>query len=807
VEVNSLQKKDSCVIFAGDYNIDLLKHGSKSNVSNFVDSIHSHGLFPTITLPTRVTTHSATLLDNIFINLPITVAISGVIKCDISDHWPVFVVCNYNNLSKKIDKLSVDFNKTFSKIRFNKVKIDIENVDWSFITNDSNVNNDCDELIMIIRKTVQKHTSFCKVKNKLHQPWITNGLIKSSNIKQNMYKLYLAGTISWDEYKNYRNKFTSLMRLQKQKYYNDLIVKHHKNSKAMWQIINSNLNRGTKHDLKQLVHLSADELNNFFSTLGSNAVKDIKPRNYYSKYLKNRNEFSLFLTPVTDCEVASTALHLPSKLTCGFDNLSVKLIQNIIYPLSQPLATIINKSFSEGTFPDILKIAKIVPVYKSGDISDIKNFRPISILPAISKIFEKLMLTRLSKFFDKHNILNVHQHGFRAHSSTTTAMVDVGDYITNCVEKKLTAIALFVDVSKAFDSLNHVVLLEKLNFYGVRGIALSWFRSYLSNRFMYTEVNGYRSLFRLLTHGVPQGSILGPYLYLTYVNDIFNVNASSKCVLYADDTVILISGKEFKLLLDLAHQVFGLYSCWFADNMLALNCKKTNFVVFNCLLTELLPDKMNFDGHTVCRVSDVKYLGFFLDSNYSWHRHILFVNDKLAKGLGMLKYCCKFLPRSCLLCIYYSFVYPYLMYGLFLWGTAGKTVLEATVILQKKCIRVICGSHYLAHVLPLARNLGLLMFDDLLKYCVLTFMFKVYNNQINSSSQLLFKKVSDVHVRVTRASNYKFYVFPIRTSLRKQFIAHVGIIMWNACSVELTHSNTFSNFKSKVKHNMLATYV
>jgi hypothetical protein len=295
----------------------------------------------------------------------------------------------------------------------------------------------------------------------------------------------------------------------------------------MWNLINSHIGR-LNYDHVNLHNMSSNELNNFFINLGSNAVQGIVPLNDFRRYLKNRVVESFYLYPVEITEINSIVKSLPSKTSCDSDGLSTKLIKHLIASLASPLCTIFNKSFSQGLFPDSLKVAKVIPIFKSGDVNCLGNYRPISLLPVFSKILEKLILVRISSFFNKHNVLSTHQHGFRPSYSTDSALADVLDYITTALDKKFVALALFIDVSKAFDSLNHKILLDKLEHYGVRGIALQWFFSYLSSRFQFTGLNSVRSLLRLITTGIPQGSVLGPYLYLVYVNDIFNITDTVK---------------------------------------------------------------------------------------------------------------------------------------------------------------------------------------------------------------------------------------------------------------------------------------
>ena len=380
--------------------------------------------------------------------------------------------------------------------------------------------------------------------------------------------------------------------------------------------------------------------------LGSHAVKDNHaPRSDFRTYLKHQVAQSFFVAPATCDEISSIVRALPSKPYCDCNGLSIKLLKHFVNTIINPLCTIVNKRFTNDIFPNSLKIAKIVPIFKAGDRNDVPNYRPISLLPIFSKVLEKLMLARLSTFIYKNNVLNAHQHGFRPLHSINSFLTDVLDYITAALDRKYVALALFIDVSKAFNSLNHNILLSKLEHCDIRSVAFSSFRSFLCNRFQYIELSNDRWLLRLIVSGVPHGSILGFYLYLIYVNDIFNVCNKVKRVLYADDTALILIEPNIKSVFDRAPALFMLFSTWFIDNKLALNSKKTDFVLFSSC-NEAVLNKLSFDLNTVCKVDSVKYLGFFLDSRLSWREHIHHVKSKVSRGIGMIKFCYNFLSRN-----------------------------------------------------------------------------------------------------------------------------------------------------------------
>lgn len=804
---HKLCKAKSRLIFCGDFNIDLLHVDNNPNASSFIDILYGNNLSPTVHWPTRITFNTVSLIDNIFTNSNCNLN-SGIILSDLSDHFPVFCVLDIDfkyDLNKTKSEKFVSRRLTTKK-HINNLNSHLRAISWNFITEHSNINDDYDAFIDIFCKNFEKSCpeQVFKIPDTYKaQPWMTKGLIQCCQTRNIMYTKALNGQLSFHTYKTYRNKLNCLLRNRRAQYYADFASKHKKNSKALWSIINNQTSKQTK---SSQLDIEPNVLNNFFAKLGTKATANIKPINHYSKYLKMPVCNAMFIYPVSLSELLSTVKSLPSKLSSGYDKIPLKIIKNVIYSVADPLLKIINKSFCNGVFPDALKIAKIIPLFKGGDSKDPVNYRPISVLPSFSKIFEKLMHARLTSFLLQNNSLDKSQHGFRKNYSTCSAIADVTNYITEALDKKLVAIALFVDVSKAFDSLNHNILLHKLDYYGVRGVVLNWFKSYLTSRYHYTVINNSRSLCSVMESGIPQGSILGPLLYIIYVNDIFNVHSNVKCVLYADDTVLIVRDKDVNNLFKRCSQLFALYSVWFTDNKLALNAKKTNYVIFSIgLKFGGVYDNLHFDIHDVKKVDFVKYVGIIIDCHLSWKEHINSVNDKIVKGYALLKKCF-YLPKNCLLTMYYSFIYPYLIYGIEFWGCACQSYLHKLIVLLKSCVRLIAHVPALTHCAPLARNLGLLFLEDIYKFCLFCQMYKVYHNMSNSVISSMFTKVDLIHVRFTRSLNQNFYVFPCRTNIRRFSFSYNGVIIWNALSHELKGTVTFHKFKRVIKDSLLISY-
>ena len=389
-------------------------------------------------------------------------------------------------------------------------------------------------------------------------------------------------------YKTYKNKLTSILRLSKKSYYSKLLVEHRNNIAETWQILRTVIGKHLKHssypnhfivegskvDNKTEI---ANVFNILFTTIGPDLANNIiKPtkRSVYD-YLTSRNKESMFLSPIDECEVISVVNGCKSKTSTDCDYIDFRLIKSVITSIVKPITHIFNLSFQTGTFPEKMKIPKVIPLYKSGSKNDFNNYRPISLLPQLSKILEKLYSNRLNTFTKTCDILKPCQYGFRGKK-----LVKVVSEITNSLNKRKHSIGVFIDLQKAFDSVDHQLLCTKLEFYGIRGVAYQWIRSYLSNRTEYVSYEGHKSELLPIQCGIPQGSILGPLLFTIYVNDMCNVSKLLKFILFADDTNIFHSHSKLPdLVSELNTELDKMYK-WFCVNNLSLNIAKTNYILF-----------------------------------------------------------------------------------------------------------------------------------------------------------------------------------------------------------------------------------
>ena len=405
---------------------------------------------------------------------------------------------------------------------------------------------------------------------------------------------------------------------------------------------------------------------------------------------------TFYFDPIIPQEVESEITTLPENKAYGLYSSPAKLLKLARSFISLPLAEIFNQSILTGVYPAKFKLAKVIPVFKEDDDTLPENYRPISLLSIYNRIFEKLIHARLTKFINKNNIIYNLQYGFRSKHSTQHAILDIVNNIHNCMDSGKYTCGIFIDLKKAFDTVNHSILLAKLENYGIRGLINIWFKSYLTDRWQSIEIDNHISKEEKTLCGVPQGSVLGPLLFLLYINDIYKCSSEFTFYLFADDTNIIYANNNLRTLESTVNSELAKVSEWLKANKLTLNIKKSNYVIFRPRQKTMpfVPQVKIFNPtlntQTSLEIKDfVKYLGIMIDSDLSWKNHIDFICHKISKSIGIIAKLRHYIPRHLLLSIYHTLITPYLTYGISAWGYCAKTHLNRLLILQKRALRLI----------------------------------------------------------------------------------------------------------------------
>ena len=388
--------------------------------------------------------------------------------------------------------------------------------------------------------------------------WITRGLLRSIRFRDNLYKKIKLTNPASREYetlkinlKTYNKILRTSICAAKKQFLAYTFEKYKSDIRNTWKSINEVLSKkGNKNTSPTSLNVNGNEITNtseiantfntFFTNIGNELANKI---NYsgtkdFTYYLRNRQNQKFTLNEVNEQTVTRIIVNLPAKNSCGYDDISSIFLKRITTSIIKPLTIVINQVLNNGIFPDKLKIAKVVPIFKSGDCALTNNYRPISLLPVISKVIEKIIYTQLSLYFESNKLFSDSQYGFRPNRSTEQATRELTDRIISAMDNNDVPIGIFLDLSKAFDTIDHAILLSKLEHYGVDGIPLQLVKNYLTNRKQYVKLNEVNSNVLPINTGVPQGSILGPLLFIIYINDFTRASSIFDFICYADDTTL-----------------------------------------------------------------------------------------------------------------------------------------------------------------------------------------------------------------------------------------------------------------------------
>ena len=741
------------VFIYGDFNLNILDLSNKF-IAEYVETIFSYGFLQLVTRPTRVSGNSATLIDHILTNSTVNCHDSFILCSRLSDHFPVIHQINFNKTKEK--KLTFE-SRNFSQTNIKKFKDSLSNFSWNHVTEinctQEATNNFLSTFDTLFNAFFPLRTiTPNKFVNPI-QPWMSSGILISKKRKNALAKASLKnptlGNVA--DFKSYRNLYNRVIKNAKKLYFERQLEANQKNLRKTWQILFSSINKN-KSKSKDISHLTingtiisdpslmANQLNEFFTSIASKTVQNVNPSSKSPTCLipQNPDLFSFSSNPLTKLEILEATKLLKDKKTPDFCGISTNFLKQTITSLIDPLFHIFKLSFSCGVVPVQFKIAKVIPIFKAGDSSSMDNYRPISLLSSFSKILEKIVASRLTAFFESCNLLSKWQFGFRSEHSTSHPMVHFLNKVTESLNVKKHTISIFCDLKKAFDTCNHEILFLKLKKYGINDTELLWFKSYLMDRKQFVSVKNKSSPLLNITLGVPQGSILGPLLFLIYINDL-PLSSSFLSLLFADDTTLLLSHDNLQTLIQLVNTEFRKVCEFFRINKLVLHPDKTKFILFsrsnvanenvelfcnNNNPSQDIPDLI----HPITRVfsSDevpaIKFLGIFFDPDLNFKYHISLLKSKLSKALYALRTVRNSLGSSSLLLLYYSIFHCHLIYAITIWSCSRSGPINDLFKMQKSAVRIISGSSYNSHTEPLFKKLKILPLPDLITFSKIQFM-------------------------------------------------------------------------------------
>ena len=761
----SAAKIDSYIFL--DSNINLLELQHNETVKNYFDTIIDRGYLIANMKASRMHGSSSSLIDHILTNSKITKLNSGSIIEDISDHWVTFILpC----LTKHKTKPKVVKSRLVNKVNLEKFKNNLQNVNWDEVTSCDNV-DDCYNKFWTLYSllfdihfplvSVKFNRNFHKISN-----FMTKGLLVSRKTKIDLLKLSLTdpSVDNKNFYKQYRNAYNKVLRASKKIHIENKLKRDSKNPKKIWdtlkeltigksssQTINkiNSQNNSLITDQNQI----AEEFNKFFVDAGHKVANSIDPINKDpAEYLLNEQPPppEMYLNEISQGEFINIVEQMEPKSSMDLNGISIKIIKFIKYELATPLVHLFNLSIKTGIFPSKLKASRTVPVFKSGDPLCCDNYRPISLLSSLSKILEKFVANQLVNHLEYNKLLYEHQYGFQRGKSTVHNLTHLTNFVSKELNDKKFVVGVFLDLKKAFDVVDHGILLKKLKHLGLNGVVLKWFTSYLEGRTQCVDINGHLSKELSIDISVLQGSILGPILFLCFINDLHTVT-TLLALLFADDTAGLKSGLNLNELIADVNVEINKLANWFRINKMAVNVSKTKYIIFkpkgvkiniNSNLgvvydeneigmpkneTKITPLVRIYNENPDISNRTYKLLGLYLDEHLSFDYHCDHVRSKIAQSNFIINRAKHFLPRKSLKTLYYALIHPHLLYCLPLYSCTSAKNIKKLELIQKKSIRTITNSSYTAHTAPLFNELKIMPLKHLITFTQSLLVHSIYH--------------------------------------------------------------------------------
>ena len=804
-------------IFMGDFNLCTNEVYTNATIRDFVDLMKSYAFINCITKPTYVKhndTEPSSLIDHIWHNVSANFH-SYLIEPPMSDHLTCAVI--FDNIKAPKNPLNNYSFRDYSMHCQSHFVDSIANEMNNFLFSNNNINANIIQFDLWFRRLTDKYfpirTKFIS-KKRLTNPWLTTRLIKCIRNKHWLYGRLKLGIISVDMYKTYTTLLRVALKMAEQDYRKSYFDSIRGNSRKTWSCINDMLGSrakeiaqefligGVQTDNKQTIsNAFADYFKSIPQTIKSSIVK---PPNDLITNIP-RFGMSMVFYSADDLEVERIVNRL--KRSNEKYDISVVVLKLGAKWFSQLIAELFNQSMLQCTYPNLLKVARVSPIYKKDNRKLIENYRPVSVLPVLNKIFEKLVFKRINSFFNDNNLISNSQHGFRQGCSTDTAALDLMRHVIPAFSHKMFSLCVFLDQGKAFDLVEHPILLQKLERYGIRGFCLEYLNSYLNNRKSYVNFNNALSDNYAIETSVPQGSVLGPILFNIYTNDLIYYLKNTGIVAYADDTTLILNGLDLVNLADAMNNALNRLSIWCRYNGLSLNSDKTKFMIFTNVNTFVVPD-LKIDGRSIEYVTHFKYLGLTLDHRLKFTLQIDNVTRRLASAAGISYRLGDSFNYDAARSYYFSFIYSVISYGIIVYGgcmmdSGGLSKLQKY---QNKILLNLFQRYFLCNnINELYRKCSILKIVDIYRLRVATIVHKMYFDDYHPE---LFDFICEQHSYRRPLRNDDFHIRPVypRVDAVKYSFQYKFASVWNDVPIYIRSTLDNNKFKEQYMAYLLGLY-
>lgn len=727
-------------IIIGDFNFDTINKTENVNTYiNIMQTYNMHILYENVI--TRQI--SNTCLDHIFVNNISRCIDIQQLRYDLFDHNLIFI--EYQNISINTMN-SITNNKHIDHRKLNEM------ITATPIHLNENDTIDCfyESFINQINMKIDNCTTTRKTsKNNTLKPWYNKELKVSIQAKNFWYKKHLQNPMNEylaEEYRYWRNKTTSVRRQNRLNYFNNQFQESAGNIKKTWQNIKTVLYNGIKPanniDIPDNTLIPnykqkwISDLNKYYINIVKN-TNDTNSENRFAILYENTNIRHQFEISTTDKNnVIKIIKNMKNTSSKGHDNISIKIIKDNIEQLAGPITNIINKSIITATVPALMKISKIIPIYKNGNKENHENYRPISILPTVDKIMESVINEQLTQYMSEYQLLDSQQYGFRKLSNTNCALFDLTCSIEKALGDNNKSAIIFIDVKKAFDTVNRSILLNKLYNMGVKNRSHDWFKSYFNTRKQYVEVNDAKSSVECTTDGIPQGGVLAATLFIIYLNELKNLKLNGERFLYADDIALVYNEKNINDITLAANEDMKTIKKFMDLHKLTININKTKIMY----IKENSPNRQAvvYNNQIVDIATEFNYLGVLIDNNLNWKKQVNKLKTKTSQIAGILRRVSKVTPKEIYKTIYHSMFHSHILYGAALLNCSSKTTVDELQVIQNRAIRNLYNIPLRTRISTIYESTNLATIKEIINTQQMIQIHGIINKYLQSNQDLQF---------------------------------------------------------------------